>query len=224
DDDVAEVLSIPLGMTQIAMIPVAWAKGTEFSRAPRYPAREIAFIDQYAHTWERGPSDPPKLSDGPGTIVEIDIDATPGGVWPFVSDINFPAEFSEEFLGAQWSQEGVEATIGSEFIGSNTHPAIGEWEIPCVVTHYHAKREFGWATRDAENPGARWRFELSAIAGACRLRYSVALGPGPSGLTRGIEAKPDREPQIISNRLDQLRSNMQNVIEGIKQAAEQTAG
>ena len=75
-DDIAELLGIPDGMTQIAMIPVGWTKGTGFRLAPRYPAREITYFDGFARTWESGPSDPPKHSDGPGAIVEVDIKAT----------------------------------------------------------------------------------------------------------------------------------------------------
>ena len=38
-DDLAELLGIPEGMTQIAMLPVAWMKGTDVRLAPRQPAR-----------------------------------------------------------------------------------------------------------------------------------------------------------------------------------------
>ena len=38
-DDLAELLGIPEGMTQIAMLPVAWMKGTDVRLAPRRPAR-----------------------------------------------------------------------------------------------------------------------------------------------------------------------------------------
>ena len=74
-DELAELLGIPEGVTQIAMIPVAYTKGTDFKRAPRLPAREVTFIDHYAHTWASGPSDPPNLADGPGAVVEVDIKA-----------------------------------------------------------------------------------------------------------------------------------------------------
>ncbi|MEO1056598.1 MAG: nitroreductase family protein, partial [Actinomycetota bacterium] len=66
-DELIEALGIPVDSTPIAMIPLAYTKGTEFKTAPRFPAREIAFIDRYGTTWERGPSDPPTLADGPGT-------------------------------------------------------------------------------------------------------------------------------------------------------------
>ena len=220
EDELAELLGIPEGMTQIALIPVAWTKGTDFRRAPRIPAREISYFDGFARTWERGPSDPPRHADGPGTIVEIDIKAPASVVWPFVTDISFGAAHSEEFTGARWADGFSGPEPGARFIGSNTHSAIGEWEVDCFVDRCKENHEFGWATSDPDNPGARWRFELSSIAGATRLRYSVVLGPGPSGITAAIEQMPDKEPRILARRIDEHRANMTKVIQGIKQAAE----
>ncbi len=219
-DDLAELLGIPDGVTQIAMIPVAWTTGTDFRKAPRHPAREVTAIDRFGHTWESGPSDPPCHADGPGGVVEVDIDAPTSAVWPFVVDIGFGAAFSEEFVGARWD-DGVDGpALGARFIGSNRHPAIGEWEVPCFVHRYVEGREFGWVTSNPDTPGAQWCFRLESIAGATRLRYSVVIGPGPSGISQAIEAMPDKEPRILSRRIDEHRANMTKVAEGIKAAAE----
>lgn len=218
--ELMELLAIPEGNTPIAMIPVAWTKGTDFRRAPRYPAREIAAIDSYGHTWERGPSDPPCLADGPGMLVEVDVRAPVEAVWEKVVDINLPARFSEEFTGARWADGVDRPAIGAQFIGSNTHPAIGEWEVPCFVDRYVEHEEFGWVSADLDNPGARWRFELSSIAGATRLRYVMHIGPGPSGISVAIEAMPEREPRILFRRIEEHRANMQRVIDGIKEIVE----
>ncbi len=213
-------MGIPEGVTQIAMIPVAWTRGTEFKKAPRHPARAVTWVDRFGHTWESGPSDPPRLADGPGGVVEVDIDAPASAVWPHVVDIGFGAAFSEEFVGARWA-DGVDGpALGAQFIGSNKHPAIGEWDVPCFVHRYAEGREFGWVTSDPDNPGAQWCFQLESIAGATRLRYSVIIGPGPSGINRAIDAMPDKEPRILSRRIDEHRANMAKVAEGIKAAAE----
>jgi nitroreductase len=219
-DEIADLLGVPDGMTQIAMIPVAWTRGTDFRPAPRLPAREITFLDGWARTWEHGPSDPPCLADGPGTVVEVDIDARPEVVWRYVTDISFGASFSEEFTGARWGDGFDGPAVGAQFIGANTHPAIGEWEVTCFVDRCDAPTDFGWTTADPDNPGARWRFQAEPIAGATRLRYSLILGPGPSGITRAIEAMPDKEPRILARRVDEHRANMTRVVEGIKEAAE----
>ncbi len=219
-DELADLLGVPEGMTQIAMIPVAWTKGTEFKKAPRYPAREITYFDGFARTWQSGPSNPPRHADGPGTVVEVDIKAPVSAVWPYMTDISFGARYSEEFTGASWDDGFDGPAMGARFTGSNTHPAIGEWDVPCFVDHYDENHQFGWVTSDPDNPGAQWRFEASSIAGATRLRYSVILGPGPSGITAAIESMPDKEPRILARRIDEHRANMTRVIEGIKAAAE----
>ncbi|MDH4145364.1 MAG: SRPBCC family protein, partial [Acidimicrobiia bacterium] len=181
------------------------------------------YVDGFARTWERGPSDPPRHADGPGTVVEVDIKAPPTAVWPFVADISFGAAYSEEFVGARWDDGFDGPALGARFVGSNTHPAIGEWEVPCFVHEFEERRRFGWVTSDPDNPGARWSFELAAIAGATRLRYRVVLGPGPSGITGAIERMPDKEPRILARRIDEHRANMARVVEGIKAAAEADA-
>lgn len=222
-DELREILAIPEAMTEIAMFPVAWTKGTEFKRAPRYPARAITYFDGFARTWETGPSSPARLSDGPGAVVEVDIKASPGDVWPFVTDISFPAKFSEEFMGARWAEtgEGIGGPApGARFIGANKHPAIGEWEVECFVHRYVERREFGWVTSNLDNPGARWSFELTPIAGATRLRFSLILGPGPSGISNAIAAMPDKEPAILRRRITEHLTNMQRVVDGIKEAVD----
>ena len=62
------------------------------------------------------------------------------------------------------------------------------------------------------------------FSGATRLRYSVILGPGPSGITAAIESMPEKEPRILARRIDEHRVNMTKVVEGIKAAAEAADG
>jgi nitroreductase len=235
EDEVAELLDIPDTMTQIVMLPVAWTRGTEFSPAPRYPARQITYVDGFARTWEHGPSDPPCLADGPGTVVEVDIKAPIDEVWALVTDIDLPARFSQELLGAEWTGDSAGPALGATFTGRNRHGAIGEWSVPCFVdvftdggssvsTGTGGRRAFGWCTSDADDPGARWRFELEPIAGQVRLRFRVILGPGPSGITVAIDAMPDKEPRILARRVDEHRRNMQAVVDGVKELAESRAG
>lgn len=218
DDELRDALGVPDENTQIAMIPVAWFTGDDFRKAPRYPAREITFLDRYGHTWAAGPSDPPCLADGPGTVVEVDIKAPIEQVWDLVTDISFGAQFSTEFLGARWAEGHDGPGLGAEFIGSNRHEAIGEWEVPCFVHRYREHAEFGWVTSDPDNPGAQWCFELSRIAGAVRLRHSLTIGPGPSGITMAIESMPEKEPRILYRRVGEHRANMQRVVDGVKAA------
>lgn len=47
EERVAELLGIPDGVTQVAMLPVAYALGTEFRPANRLPAREVTYHDSW---------------------------------------------------------------------------------------------------------------------------------------------------------------------------------
>ena len=188
---VKEILGIPDQMTEIAVFPVAYTIGTDFRRAPRLPARAITFFDHFGATFEHGPADSIRFEDGPGAVAEIDIDAPIDRIWRLVTDLNLPARFSDEFLGAEWA--GDERGIGAMFQGRNRHDAVGEWSVPCFVDAFDEHRRFGWCTSDRQNPGARWRFDLEPNGGGTRLRFSYHMGPGPSGTTMAIAAHPGKE-------------------------------
>lgn len=221
--DIAELLGIPDTMTQIAMLPVAWTKGTEFAAAPRYPAREITYVDGFARTYEHGPSDPIRLADQPGTVVEIDIEAPVSRVWELVTDLSLPTRFSEESTDATWTDGHTGPALGATFTGTNQHDAVGEWSLTCYVDDFAEESRFGWCTSDPDNPGAHWRFHLEPVAGAVRLRYRMFLGTGPSGLTMAVRSMPDKEPRILSRRMAEHHANMTAVVEGIKHLAENRA-
>jgi nitroreductase len=215
---VKSILGIPDHMTEVVLLPVAWTNGTEFRRAPRHPARSITYFDRFGVTSEVGPSDELRFADGPGVTVEADIDASAAVVWSLVSDLTVTTRFSDEALGAEWLDD--RRGVGAVFEGRNQHPAVGEWRLPCFVDTYDPGRAFGWRTSDPDNPGARWRFELEPSAGRTRLRYSFVIGPGPSGQTAAIAAYPDKEARVLRRRLEELQSNMNRTIDGIKQLAE----
>lgn len=217
---VKEILGIPAHLSEIVLLPVAWTKGTKFSRAPRHPARAITYFDRFGTTSESGPSDSLRFEDGPGAIAEIDIDARPAVVWGLVTDVETSTRFSSEAVGAEWADD--QRGVGAVFHGRNQHPAVGEWSTPCVVDTYDDTTSFGWRTSDPDNPGARWRFDLEALAGRTRLRFSYRMGPGPSGTTMAIDAYPDNEARVLRRRLDDVHANMQRTVEGIKQLAEES--
>ena len=177
--------------------------------------------DDVARTYRSGSSDPIRFQDGPGTWVETTIAAPLEAVWALVNDIELPARFSDEFLGARWHDD--ERGKGAWFTGRNHHAAVGEWELDSVVDAYEEGRLFGWATVDPESPGARWRYRLDAVEAGTRLRYEVTLGPGPSGTTAAIESMPDKEDRIIYRRISELHANMARTVGGIREIAEREA-
>ena len=217
-DRVADLLDLPEGVTQIVLLPVAWTIGDDFRPAPRRPAREITWFDRWGHTTQRPTEGPVVHADGPGVTVEVDVKAPPTDVWPYISDIQLPARFSDEFQGAEWLSDTPE--VGATFLGRNQNENLGDWEVTCHVAGYEENRVFAWNAGDAEDPSAQWRFELISLAGSTRLRFSMVLGPGPSGLTAVIDAMPDKEAKIIANRQKHQAANMRRTIEGIRDLVE----
>jgi nitroreductase len=213
-----EILGIPEDMTEIVLLPVAWTKGTDFRRAPRHPAREITYFDRFGTTFEHGPGNGLRLEDGPGVIVEIDIDARRAVLWPLISDIQIATRFSTESQAADWV--GDERGLGARFTGHNAHDAVGTWDLPCTVDTYDEPTSFGWRTADPDRPGARWRFDLEPAGTRQRLRFTYTMGPGSSGTAAAIEARPETEACILRRRLDDVRVNMRRTVEGIKALAE----
>ncbi len=220
-DEVAKLLDIPPGNTQICLFPVAYTKGTDFKpTSKRYPAREITYFDRYSRTIAGVRSDSATVADGPGVAVEAEIKALPEKVWALVTDLNVPAQFSSEFQGAVWREDVTEPGVGAVFIGTNRNDRFGEWQVPCYVTEWKVEKEFAWSVGDLDQPAAQWRYTLEKVPGGTRLRHLVTLGPGPSGLTHIMNSMPDREAEIIARRQDDLKTNMQATVDGIKVLAE----
>jgi hypothetical protein len=150
--------------------------------------------------------------------VDVLVAAPIDQVWRLVSDIDLPAQFSSEFLGASWIDDAP--AVGARFAGRNHHEAIGDWETISFVARWDPPHSFGWAVTDLEEPSASWWFELDEEAGGTRLRQGVRMGPAPSGLTTAITARPDREEKIVARRLAEHGRNMAATLEGIKSLAE----
>ena len=77
-----------------------------------------------------------------------------------------------------------------------------------------------WHVSDPAQPSAQWRFELEPLGSGTRLRQHVTMGPGMSGTARAMAQQPEQAQQILTQRRDQLRRNMERTTQGIKQLAE----
>jgi hypothetical protein len=159
-----------------------------------------------------------KYADGPTVEVDVFVAASIERVWALVADIELPARFSSEFLGARWLDGGP--GVGARFAGRNHHDAIGDWETTSFVARYEPPRAFEWAVTDLDQPSASWWFELAEEAAGTRVRQGMRMGPAPSGLSVAINAMPDKEERIVARRLAEHERNMQATLDGIKQLAE----
>lgn len=158
-----------------------------------------------------------RFVDGPVVEVSVSIDAPVTAVWELVSDINLPARFQNEFVGAEWIDEGPQ--LEARFLGRNQR-GERKWETTSWVVTYNPMKAFGWAVNDRDNPVATWTYFLAEADDATLLRYHRTLGPGSSPLSRLIEKYPEREASIIATRDEEQRANMQAVVNGIKELAE----
>ncbi len=154
------------------------------------------------------------------TAVSIDIAAPLERVWELISDVTLLPRFSTELQHAQWA-EGFDApALGAQFLGTNRHPAIGEWTTTSHIVEFEPPRVFGWAVGDPEMCAATWQFVTDPIPEGTRLHYTARLGPGRSGVTMLIEREPDRADEIVARRLAQWEAGMQATVAGIRELAE----
>ena len=196
-------------------------RATDFSRAPRRPARDDHLLRQLGHTSRSGRrrSCVRRRARG-GRRGRHRRPAAPCGRWSPTSTCPPASARSSSGRCGRARARGV----GAEFVGRNQHPAVGEWSIPCFVDAREEGRSFGWCTSDPDEPGAHWRFDLEPSAGRTRLRFSYVIGPGRSGTTMAIEANPGKEARVLRRRLDEVRANMQRTVDGIKELAEADGG
>ena len=215
-DEVSELLGIPKGVTTLVCFPVAHTIGHDFSPAPRRPAAQITYFDQWGFTRELASADgSARIQDGPGVVAEIDTDARPRQVWEVISDINMPAKFSDEFTGADWLSDD-EIAAGAIFRGRSAISDGREWETNCIVTEWVERETFEWRTTDPENPGAIWRFDLAEQGAGSRLRFSMVIGKENNSTAPRAMADPSLENQILFERRLIHKANMQRVLEGVK--------
>jgi len=156
--------------------------------------------------------------------VSIDIPASPQRVWELVTDITLMPRFSTELQSTAWADGFGTAELGAQFLGTNRHPAIGEWTTTSHIVDFEPLRLFGWAVGNPEKPAAVWRFELSPTTGGTRLSYTARIGPGSSGVSMLIDREPERAEEIISRRLAQFRAGMQATLAGIRELATGAGG
>jgi hypothetical protein len=161
-----------------------------------------------------------RYSDLPIVSVSTEVAAPAAVLWPLITDIDLPSRFSTEFQGATWVEPFTGPEVGALFDGTNEHPVVGRWTVRCCVSVCEPQRAFGWDPGGPDATLSKWRFTLDPHGDTTTLTFTAQMGLGPSGLTPALEARPDREEQIVENRLEEWRVNMEATVEGIKRLAE----
>ncbi|WP_199714425.1 SRPBCC family protein [Micromonospora radicis] len=164
---------------------------------------------------------------------DIYVETSPAQVWELISDIHLPPRLSPELQRVEWIDGADHPEVGARFLGHNKHPRLGEWCTASQITTYERPRTLGWVVTDADgrfagpeggatvtSPAATWLFELTPESTGTRLRHSVRIGPGRSGLSFLIDQHPEHEEQFVEARLGELRANIESALRGIKRLAE----
>ncbi len=129
--------------------------------------------------------------------------------WQLVTDIGLPARCSSELQSAEWLGDADGVEVGARFRGTNHNEALGTWQIECQVVEVEEGRRWVWQALGPDGPTATWAFEVEPTSDGALIRQWARMGPGPSGLTYAITAKPNLEARIVAKRLAEWRQNMQ---------------
>lgn len=156
-------------------------------------------------------------ADTPPVVVSVEIAASPGAIWDLVSDINLPARFSDEFVGAHWLDP---PGSGARFIGRNDRDNIGGWQTECTVTEWVPCKAFEWTVGDVDEPTAVWRFDIESVGPHATLIMSAHLGPGRSFLKAMFRMYPDQGERLVEQRMEHWRYNMTATVEGVRSMIE----
>jgi hypothetical protein len=82
---------------------------------------------------------------------------------------------------------------------------------------------FGYKVNDIDKPVASWCYQLEPSPAGTLLTMRAEMGPGRSGVSYFIHKYPEREEEIVANRLQEWQSNMEATLAGIKSVAEAEA-
>lgn len=149
----------------------------------------------------------------PPIAVETDIAAAPSAVWELVSDIELPARFSDEFVGAEWTEP---PGLGARFEGRNDRGDIGGWKTVCTVTAWSPGQAFEWTVGDVDAPTAVWRFDIAETTDGSNLTMTARLGAGRSFLRAIVRRYPDQGERLVARRMEEWRVNMRATVEGVR--------
>ena len=141
-------------------------------------------------------------------------------LWKHVTDITLPAKCSTELQSVEWLDGADSVKVGARFRGRSQHDAFGDWETVCEVVEVEDQRRWVWNVIGPDGVGATWGFEVEPTSDGALIRQWGRMGPGPSGLTPGIAAQPDKEARIVARRLSEWQQNMQANLEWIRSQVE----
>lgn len=168
----------------------------------------------------------------PTVQADVLVSAPPQQLWDLVIDVERQASWSRELQHVEWLDAASGPALGACFLGHNRNDFLGPWRTVSRIVEFEPERAFSWLVIDVDKrfclpgtsptePMATWRFDLDPVSAGTRLRQSVRIGPGRSGLSLAIDSMPEREEELVTYRLGQLRTSMQATLAALKALVEQ---
>jgi Polyketide cyclase / dehydrase and lipid transport len=158
--------------------------------------------------------------DQPTVEVTQRVKCDVGTAWELVTDINLPARCSAELQSVQWVGAADRVAVGARFRGRNQHDALGAWETECEVAEVSESpsgpSRWVWNVIGPEGVSATWGFEVEPTSDGALVRQWARMGPGRSGLSFAIDARPELEARIVARRLSEWQQNMQTNLDCIQ--------
>jgi hypothetical protein len=156
-----------------------------------------------------------RYHDQPTVEVTQRVKCDVGTAWEQVTDIHLSARCSAELQSVQWIGDADRVAVGARFRGCNQHDALGSWETECVVAEVSEGKRWVWNVLNGGDVSATWGFEVEPASDGALVRQWARMGPGRSGLSFAIAAKPEMEARIVARRLSEWQQNMQANLDSI---------
>jgi hypothetical protein len=146
--------------------------------------------------------------------VRIEIDAAPSVVYELVSDITRMGEWSPECYRCEWLDGATAAAVGAKFRGHNRLGKV-RWTTDAVVTTADSGQEFAFTTLHKDGrEETLWHYKFHQLAAGTEVIESYQFLWCPIA---------NRIAELPIPRDKQLRRGIQETLQRIKTAAEQTS-
>ena len=160
----------------------------------------------------------------------VEADCEPEAAWALITNIERTGEFSPECVNAKWIDGASGPSVGARFEGTNHVVTTYEdndydytWVRPCTVTVAAPPTRFSYTVGDRYDgtPACAWDVEIEPTANGCRITQHFQHRPrGLSGIRHAADADPDRAPEIVQARAQELTDGMSQTLQRMKQVLE----
>ena len=218
---VKEILRIPEDMTEIALLPVAYTKGTDFRRAPRHPARSITYFDRFGTDGRARPERRAALRRRSrrhrrGRHRRLARHGVVAGVG-HQSPSTVLQRVRRRRVGERQPRRRRHVP--------RAQPARRARGVDDPVLHRHLRRtsRLRLAHLRSRQPRARVGVSISnpeKAAPACG--SPTSWDPDRPARPWRSPTTPARKSRVLRRRIGEVQANMQRTVEGVKQLAEAT--